>query len=111
MTRGTLNTHFSGLSFYPFGPKVIKHDPKIDYQVVRLPGFHDNIVNICLYGSPDVILKHVEHTSLVCSSGISEAKWHRDIVVHAEGCDKRSRELVGLFHLYLVVTRISIKKG
>ena len=42
-------------------------------------------------------VKCVEHTSLVCGSGVSKAKRHRDIVVHAEGCDKRSSKLVGLF--------------
>jgi len=99
------------VELYPFGPKAIECYPEIGYQVVRLPGFHDNVVDICFYGSPDMILKYVEHTSLVCSPGVSKAKWHRDIAVHAEGSDKRIRELVGLSHLYLVVTGVSIKKG
>ena len=43
-------------------------------QVVSLPGFHNDIVVIYLYGSPDMVSKHMEHTSLVCSSGISKAK-------------------------------------
>ena len=64
-----------------------------------------------LLRSADMVPKHMEHTPLVCSSGVSEAKWHRDIAVHAEGCDKKSHELVGLFHLDLMVTGISIKKG
>ena len=95
--------HFSALSF---SPKTIERDPEIGYQVVRLPGFHNDVVDIRLYGPPDMVFKHVEHTPLVCSSGVSEAKGHRDIAVHAERCDKRSRELVGLFHLDLVVTGV-----
>ena len=55
--------------------------------------------------------ENVEHTPLICSSGVSEAKGHRDVAVHAERRDKRSRELIGLFHLNLVVTRVGVKKG
>ena len=98
-----------GVELYPFGPKAIECDPEIGYQVIRLPGFHDNVIDICLYGSPDMIPKHVEHTPQVCSSGVSKAKWHRDIAVHAEWSNKRSRELVGLFHLNLVITGVRIK--
>ena len=57
-----------------------------------------------------MVFKDMEHTSLVCGSGVSKAKGHRDIAVHAERGDKRSRELIGLFHLDLVVTRVCIKK-
>ena len=53
-----------------------------------------------------MVPENVEHTPLV-----SEAKGHRNVAVHAEGCDKKSRELVGLFHLDLVVTGIRIEKG
>jgi hypothetical protein len=110
MPRGTEHAFF-GVELYPFGSKAIECDPKIGYQVVRLPRFHNDIVDICFYSSPNMILKHVEHTSLVCGSGVSKAKGHREVAVHAERSDKRSRELVGLFHLDLVVTRIRIKKG
>ena len=89
----------------------MKRDPEIGYQVVRLPGFHNDVVDICLYGPPDMVFKHVEHTSLVCSSSVSKAKGHRDVAVHAERGNKRGRELVGLFHLDLVVTRVCIEKG
>ena len=60
---------------------------------------------------PELVSENVEHTPLIGSSGVSEAKGHRNVTVHAERCDKRSRELVGLFHLDLVVTGIGIKKG
>ena len=59
----------------------------------------------------DMVPEYVEHTPLVCSSGVSEAKRNRDIAVHAERSDKRGRELVRLFHLDFVVTGIGIKKG
>ena len=100
-----------GVELYPLGPKAIECDPEIGYQVVHLLGFHDNVIDICFYGSPDMILKHVEHTSVVCSFDVSKAKGHRDVAVHVERGDKRSRELVGLFHLYLMVARVSIKEG
>ena len=99
-----------GVEFYPFGPKAIECDLEIGYQVVRLPGFHNDVVNIRLYSLPDMVFKHVEHASLVCSSGISKAKGHHNVAILAERSDKRSRELIGL-HLDLVVTRIRIKKG
>ena len=57
-----------------------------------------------------MVSENVEHTPLVCGSGVSEAKGHRDVAVHAEGCDKRSHELVGLFYLDLMVTVVNIKK-
>src|SRR6185503_16805436 len=100
-----------GVELYPFGPKAIERDPKIGYQVVRLPEFHDNVVDICFYGSPYMILKYMDHTSLVRSSGVSKAKGHRDVAVHAERGNKRSRELVGLFHFDLMITGVCIKKG
>ena len=99
------------IELYPLGSKAVKRDFEISYHVVCLPGFYDDVVDICFYVPPDMVPEHVEHTPLVCDSGVSKAKWHRDIVVHAEGCDKRSCELVRLFHLYLVVTGVSIKKG
>jgi hypothetical protein len=79
-------------------------------QVVRLPSPNDNVFYICLHGPPDVILENMLHTSLVCSPSVSKTKWHRYVPKHAERCDERSRELVGLFHLYLVVARIGIKE-
>ena len=34
-----------GVELYPFGPKAIERDPEIGYQVVRLLGFNDKIVD------------------------------------------------------------------
>src|SRR6185436_2323299 len=86
-------------------------DPEIGNQVVRLPGFYNDIVDICLYAPPEMVSENVEHALLIGSSSVSEAEGHRNVAIHAERCDKRSRELVGLFHLHLVVTGVSIKKG
>ena len=99
------------IKLYPFGSKAIERDPEISHQVVRLPGFYNDVIDICLYVSPEMVPKNMEHTPLICSSGVSEAKGHRNAAVHAERCDKRSRELVALFHFDLVVTGVSIKKG
>ena len=79
------------VEFHPLNPEAIKRDPEIGYKVVRLPGFHNDVVDIRLYSPPDMVSKHVEHTSLVCNSGVSKAKGHRDVAVHAERGNKRSR--------------------
>ena len=76
------------VEFHPLSPKAIERDPEIGYQVVRLPGFHNDVVDIHLYGPPDMVFKHVEHTSLVCSSGVSKAKWHRHVAVHTKRIDE-----------------------
>ena len=36
-----------------------------------------------------MVTENVENTPLVCGSGVSEAIGHRDVAVHAEGCDKK----------------------
>ena len=106
-----LQTRIFRIELYSIGSKAVERDLEIGYQVVRLPGFYDDVVDICLYVPPEMVPEYMEHTPLICSSGVSEAKRHRDVTVHAEKCDKRGRKLVGLFHLDLVVTGISIKKG
>jgi hypothetical protein len=83
---------------------------EVSNQVDHLPGFHDYIVYVCLNGSPDVISENVLHTSLVCSTRVSETERHCYVAVHPERRDERSSELVGLLHLYLVVPRIGIKE-
>jgi hypothetical protein len=83
---------------------------KVANQVVRLPGFYDYIVYVCLNGPPDVISENVLHTSLVCCARVSETKQHCYVAVHPERHNERSRELVGLLHFYLVVPGISIKE-
>jgi hypothetical protein len=48
--------------------------------------------------------------SLVCSARISEDKLRRYVTEHPKWRDEGSRELVGLFHLYLVVPEMGIKE-
>ena len=36
-----------GVEFYPLGSKAVECDLEIGYQVVRLPGFYDDVVDIC----------------------------------------------------------------
>jgi hypothetical protein len=79
-------------------------------QVIRLPGFHDYIVYVCLNGPADVIPENVLHTLLVCSARISETERHCHVAIHPERRDERSRELVGL-HFYLVVPVIGVKEA
>jgi hypothetical protein len=83
---------------------------KVANQVVRLPGFYDYIVYVCLNGSPDVISEDVLHTSLVCCARVSETERHRYVAVHPERRKERSRELVGLLHFFLVVPGVGIKE-
>jgi hypothetical protein len=45
----------------------------------------------------------VVHEPLVRCTRIPQTKWHSNVALHAKGCDERSRELVGLFHPYLVI--------
>jgi len=105
MPRGTPNTHFSRLSFTPLAQR---QSNAILRSATRLSAFLDFTTMSSTYAST---VKCVEHTSLVCGSGVSKAKGHRNVAVHAEMGDKRSRELVGFFHLDLVITGICIKEG
>jgi hypothetical protein len=59
---------------------------------------------------PDVVSEDVLHTPLVRRACVSEAKWHRDVAVHPEWRDERSRKLVGLLHFDLVVPGVGIKE-
>jgi hypothetical protein len=98
------------VQFHPVCPQAIKRDGQIVNQLVRLPGLDDDVIYVCLYSSPDVVPENVLHTLLVRSARVSKAKWHCYIAKHVERCDERGRELIGLLHLYLVVTRIGIKE-
>ena len=80
-------------------------------EVTRLLGLDHDVVHVGLDSSPDVLAKDLGHAPLVCGPCVSKAERHSHIAVHAEWCDERSRELVGLFHLDLMVTGIRIKEG
>jgi hypothetical protein len=109
-TRHPEDTFF-GVQFHPVGLQAIERRVQVVNQVVRLPGFHDYVVYVCLNGSPNVVTENVLHTLLVRSARISEAKWHRYIAKHVEWHGERGYELIGLLHLYLVVPGIGIKEA
>jgi hypothetical protein len=88
-----------------------ERDAKVANQVIRLPGFHDDVIHVRLDRPSDVISENVLHAALVCRTRVSEAKRHRDVAEHPERCDERSRELVGLLHLYLVMPGVGIKEA
>jgi hypothetical protein len=44
-------------------------------------------------------------------SYIPAGRGHDSVAIHVVWCDKRSHELVALFHLNLMVTGVSVKKS
>jgi hypothetical protein len=58
-----------------------------------------------------VISDNVLHAMLVRRTSVSKAERHRDVAEHPEWRDERSRELVGLLHLYLMIPRVGIKEA
>jgi hypothetical protein len=65
---------------------------------------YNDVIDVSLDHSANVLSEHVVHAHLVCRTCIPQAKWHSSITIHAKRCDERSHELVGLFHLDLVIT-------
>jgi hypothetical protein len=51
------------------------------------------------------------HAMLIRGSYVAQPEGHGCVTIHALWGDERGHELVGLFHLDLVVTRIRIKEG
>jgi hypothetical protein len=51
------------------------------------------------------------HAALVRCTRVPEAERHRDVAKHPEWRDERSRELVGLLHLDLMVPGVGIKEA
>jgi hypothetical protein len=99
-----------GVQFHPVGPQAIERNAQVVDQVVRLPGLYDYVVYVGLNGPPDVVSKDMLHTSLVCGTCVSKAKRHCYVAEHPKRRDEGSRELVRLFHFYLVVPGIGIKE-
>ena len=90
--------------------KAFEGYPQVINEILSLSGFDHDVVYIGLDGLPDVVAKDLGHAPLVRGTCVSEAEGHRHVAVHAEWCDERSCELVGLFHLNLMVARICIKE-
>jgi hypothetical protein len=70
---------------------------------------HD-VVNVGLDHRTDVIAEHMVH-AMVRGTDVPQPKGHGSIAIHTIRGDKRSHELVKLFHPDLVITGIGIKEG
>jgi hypothetical protein len=70
MPRWTPKTHFSGLSFTPFALRE---------EVGGFPCVDNDVINVSLDRSADVLSEHVVHAPLVCRTCIPQAKWHSNI--------------------------------
>jgi hypothetical protein len=57
----------------------------------------------------DVVSEHVVHATLIRGANVTQPV-HGCVAVHALRGDERSHELVGHFHLDLVVARVRIKE-
>jgi hypothetical protein len=58
-----------------------------------------------------VISENMLHAALIGRTRVLEAERHRDVTEHPERHDERSRELIGLLHLYLVISGVGIKEA
>jgi hypothetical protein len=68
-----------------------------------LPRLDYDVIDVGLDRAANVFAEHMVHAPLVRRTRIPQTERHGDIEVHAEGCDERSHELVGLFHLDLMI--------
>jgi hypothetical protein len=85
--------------------RVVAHRcPRV--RLARAPG-----VDVRLDRPSDVISENVLHATVIRCTRVSEAERHRDITEHPEQRDERSRELVGLLHLYFMIPGVGIKEA
>jgi hypothetical protein len=92
-----------GIKFYAFRLETLECRFKVREEVGGFPCLDNDVIDVSLDRSTDVLSEHVVHAPLVCRACIPQTKWHSDVAVHAKGCDERSHELVGLFHPDLVI--------
>jgi hypothetical protein len=76
---------------------------KVGKEVGGFPRLDYDVIDVGLDRAANVLAEHMAHAPLVRRARIPQGERHGDIAVHAEGCDERSRELVGLFHPDLVI--------
>jgi hypothetical protein len=93
-----------GVELHALRSQTLECRFKVREEVRSFPRLDYNVIDVSLDRSADVLSEHVVHAPLVCCTCIPQAKWHSSIALHAKRCDERSRELVGLFHLDLVIT-------
>jgi hypothetical protein len=58
-----------------------------------------------------VVAEHVVHAMLIRGSCVALPEGHGCVTIYALRGDEGGREMVGLFHLDLVVARVRIKEG
>ena len=76
---------------------------KVGKEVGGFSRLDYDVIDVGLDRPANVFAEHMVHAPLVRRARIPQAERHGDIAVHAEGCDERSHELVGLFHPDLVI--------
>jgi hypothetical protein len=92
-----------GIEFHAFCSQTLECRFKVREEVGGSLRLDNDVVDVSLHRSADVFSEHVVHAPLVSGACIPQPKWHYSVTVHAKRCDERSRELVGLFHLDLVI--------
>jgi hypothetical protein len=92
-----------GIEFYAFRLETPECRFKVGKEVGGFPCLDYDVIDVSLDRSTNVFAEHVVHEPLVRCTRIPQTKWHSNVALHAKGCDERSRELVGLFHPYLVI--------
>jgi hypothetical protein len=112
MPWGTPKTHFSGLSFTPFAFRLETSEChfKVGKEVGGFPCLDYDVIDVGFDRPANVFSEHMVHAPLVRRARIPQAERHGDTAVHAEGCDERSRELVGLLHPDLVIPGVGIEE-
>jgi hypothetical protein len=93
-----------GIELYAFCAQAPKSHFEVGEEVGGFSSLDNDVIDVSLDRSADVFSEHMVHAPLVGCTCIPQAKWHSNITIHAKGCDERSRELVGFFHLDLVIT-------
>jgi hypothetical protein len=81
-------------------------------QDVRLPSFHDHIIDV---GFDQIILdlisKALLDSTLVRGSRVLSPELHSHVAVGAERCNEGCLDLIVLVESDLVITRVAIEKG
>jgi hypothetical protein len=102
MPRGTPKT-LLGIELDAFRLETSECHFKVRKEVGSFPCLDYDVIDVGLDRAANVFAEHMVHAPLVRRARIPQAERHGDIAVHAEGCDERSHELVGLFHPDLVI--------
>jgi hypothetical protein len=92
-----------GIKLHAFRLETSECYFKVGKEVGGFPRLDYDVIDVGLDRPANVFAKHMIHAPLVRRTRVPQAERHGDIAVHAEGYDERSRELVGLFHLDLVI--------